>query len=126
MRGSWPITLVGAALLVGCASPIVEDDLQGKLARYYAAHAIEEDGACPSPEISTVTRRKVIESGGNRTVLRVRYGYFDPSVEDEADWPRVLITDRPCTGFAERDFTLEERRTGYAVMDMSGPRRAGE
>jgi len=32
----------------------------------------------------------------------------------------VLLAERPCTGFAERDFTLERGRLGYKVVGMSG------
>lgn len=120
-----PILLALPALaLAGCASLGEPDELQQKLQSYYAAHASEEDGACPQPEIASVTRRKVLESGSELTLLRVRYSYFDPSREDEASWQQVLLDERPCTGFAERDFTLERGRLGYKVVGMSGERRA--
>jgi hypothetical protein len=34
-----------------------------------------------------------------------------------------LLAERPCTGFAERDFTLERGRLGYKVVGMSGEAR---
>ena len=84
---------------------------------YYAGVATEEEGACPSPEIASVTHRKVLESSAERTLLRVRYSYFDPSRDDDASWQQVLLAERPCTGFAERDFTLERGRLGYKVVE---------
>ena len=106
--------------LAGCASTGEPDELQQKLQSYYAGHASEQEGACPQPEIASVTHRKVLESSGERTLLRVRYSYFDPSREDDASWQQVLLAERPCTGFAERDFTLERGRLGYKVVGMSG------
>lgn len=109
--------------LVGCTSMGPRDDLGVEVARYYAEHAIEEDGRCPSPEIATVTKRKVLASSGETTRLRVRYSYFDPSAPGATDWTRVLRAERPCTGFAERDFTLARGPLGYQVVEMSGPVR---
>jgi hypothetical protein len=109
-------------ILSGCATPGAEDDVAGKIERYYALHAIEEAGKCPQPEIAAITKRKVQESAGDQTVLRIRYSYFDDSADDAPGWKRVLITPRPCTGFAERDFTLVRQKTGYVVTAMSGER----
>ena len=116
--------LLIALALAGCASLDEPDELQQKLQSYYAGQASEEEGACPTPEIASVTHRKVLESGAERTLLRVRYSYFDPSRNDDASWQQVLLVERPCTGFAERDFTLERGRLGYKVVGMSGERRA--
>jgi hypothetical protein len=123
MTGAPLLTIALALALAGCASLGEPDELQQKLQSYYAAHASEEDGACPRPEIASVTHRKVLESGAERTLLRVRYSYFDPSRDDDASWQQVLLAERPCTGFAERDFTLERGRPGYKVVGMSGERR---
>jgi len=117
------LSALAVLALAGCASTGEPDELQQKLQSYYAGHASEQDGACPSPEIASVTHRKVLESSGERTLLRVRYSYFDPSRDDEASWQEVLLADRPCTGFAERDFTLERGRLGYKVVGMSGELR---
>jgi hypothetical protein len=114
-----------ALLLAGCTTlGAPEDDLAAKLRAYYAAHAAEEDGACPNPEIASITKRKLQERAGARTVLRVRYSYFDPSQGSTDKWPQVLLASRACTGFAERDFTLEAAKLGYRVVGMSGPGRA--
>ena len=116
-------TLLAAATLVGCTAMGPRDDLAAEVAQYYAAHASEEDGRCASPEIATVTKRKVLASSAETTRLRVRYSYFDPSAPGATDWTRVLRAERPCTGFAERDFTLVRGPLGYQVVEMSGPVR---
>ena len=109
---------------VGCASlPPPQDRLAEEIAQYYAQNAVEEDGQCPSPEIASVTKRKVLASGGAATRLRVRYSYFDASVPGATDWTRILGAERECTGFAEREFTLERGELGYEVVEMSGPVR---
>jgi hypothetical protein len=112
------------ASLLGCTSMAPQDDLAAEVAQYYAGHASEEDGRCTSPEIASVTKRKVLGSSAEATRLRVRYSYFDPSAEGATDWTRVLRTERACTGFAERDFTLVRGPLGYRVVEMSGPARA--
>ena len=122
----WLLPVAGLTVLAACAHPEPPDTLQPTLKSYYAAIATEEAGACPDPEISAITKRKIIRAAGDTTVLRVRYSYFDPSVEEATDWPRVLIGERPCTGFAERDFTLVRGPTGFNVTEMSGERRNQE
>jgi hypothetical protein len=109
---------------VGCTSlPPPQDRLAEEIAQYYAQNASEEDGRCPSPEIASVTKRKVLASGGAATRLRVRYSYFDASVPGATDWTRILQAERACTGFAEREFMLERGEVGYKVVEMSGPVR---
>jgi hypothetical protein len=109
---------------VGCTSlPPPQDRLAEEIAQYYAKNASEEDGRCSSPEIASVTKRKVLASGGAATRLRVRYSYFDASVPSATDWTRILQAERECTGFAEREFTLERGELGYQVVEMSGPVR---
>jgi hypothetical protein len=128
MRAS-PTPLIAPALasvlLAGCAfTGGVPDRLEDKIQGYYAAHAVEEDGACGAPEMASMTRRKVVVSNAERTVLRVRYSYFDSSEGTTPAWPLVLDGNRACTGSAERDFTLERGKLDYAVVGMSGPTRA--
>jgi hypothetical protein len=115
--------LLALASLVGCTSMAPQDDLAAEVTRYYAAHASEEDGRCTSPEIASVTKRKVLGSSGEVTHVRVRYSYFDASAPGATDWTRVLRAPRACTGVAERDFTLVATDLGYRVMQMSGPVR---
>ena len=110
-------------VLVGCTATAPQDDLAAEIARYYAEHASEEDGRCATPEIASLTRRKVLASSGEVTHLRVRYSYFDPSAPGGTDWIRVLQAERECTGVAERDFTLVATDLGYKVIEMSGPVR---
>jgi len=119
----WPGLAVALGLLGCTALPPPQDRLAEEIAQYYAQNASEEDGECPSPEIASVTKRKVLASGGAATTLRVRYSYFDASVPGAADWTRVLLAERKCTGFAEREFTLERGQLGYRVVEMSGPVR---
>ena len=119
----WPGLAVALGLLGCTALPPPQDRLAEEIAQYYAQNASEENGQCPSPEIASVTKRKVLASGGGATTLRVRYSYFDASVPGAADWTRVLVAERECTGFAERDFTLERGQLGYRVVEMSGPVR---
>jgi len=117
-------SLAVALGLVGCtALPPPQDRLAEEIAQYYAENASEENGRCSSPEIASVTKRKVLASGGGATTLRVRYSYFDASVPGATDWTRVLQAERACTGFAEREFTLERGELGYRVVEMSGPVR---
>jgi hypothetical protein len=119
---------LGAATALGLAAcaalPPPQDKLAEEIASYYADNASEEDGKCASPQIASVTKRKVLASSAESTRLRVRYSYFDPGAPGAADWTRVLVAERPCTGFAERDFTLARGPLGYQVVAMTGPVRA--
>jgi hypothetical protein len=115
--------VLALASLLGCTSMAPRDDLAAAVAQYYAAHASEENGRCTSPEIASVTKRKVLASSAEATRLRVRYSYFDPSAEGATDWTRVLRAERACTGLAERDFKLVRDPLGYQVVEMSGPVR---
>jgi len=115
---------LASVLLAGCAfTGGVPDRLEDKIQGYYAAHAIEQGGECGTPEMASMTRRKVVASSAERTVLRVRYSYFDLSEGRTPAWPLVLDGERACTGSAEREFTLERGKLGYAVVGMSGPTR---
>jgi hypothetical protein len=105
---------VGAAAACALAPP---DDLALEVNRYYAAHASEENGACPRPEIASVTER--IERGD---LVMVRYTYYEPG-EEETDWQSVFHKPVACTGTGERQFTVERTKLGLEVVDMTGPRR---
>lgn len=115
MRGLAVVPLVtGAAVACALAPP---DDLAREVNRYYAAHAIEESGACRHPEIASVTERT--EVGDEVTV---RYTYYEPG-EEGTDWPRVFHKPVACTGSGERQFTVERTKLGPEVVGMTGPRR---
>jgi hypothetical protein len=103
-------------ILAGCglAPP---DELAREVNSYYAAHATEENGACQSPEIASVTDRT--EQGD---LVAVRYTYFEPG-ERATDWPQVFHKPAPCTGTGERQFTVEQTKLGLEVVDMTGPQR---
>jgi hypothetical protein len=110
-----PLALVASAC--GLAPP---DDLAREVNRYYAAHATEENGACQSPEIASVTERS--EAGD---LVTVRYTYYEPG-EQATDWPQVFHKPVECTGTGERQFTVERTKLGPQVVDMTGPRRTIE
>lgn len=113
-----------ALALAGCATPEPgQDDLVDKVGAYYAAHAVEEDGRCPSPRMESIVRRKVLASRADQTVLHVRYSYYDPTDDEAGDLRNLFVSDKPCTGIAERDFTLVPSPLGYRVQAMSGPQR---
>jgi hypothetical protein len=118
---------VGASLatlgMAGCTRPAPEGDLASAIATYYAAHAVEEEGRCPSPRIESITKRKVLASSAKTTVLHVRYSYYDPSHEGANDLDQLFVRDKPCTGFAERDFTFAPTKLGHRIHAMSGPRQ---
>jgi hypothetical protein len=108
-----PLTLVASAC--GLAPP---DDLAREVNRYYAAHASEENGACRSPAIASVTERTELEGD----LVTVRYTYYEPG-EGETDWPTVFHKPAACTGTGERQFTVERTKVGLEVTGMTGPRR---
>lgn len=108
-----PLTL-GAVTACALAPP---DELTREVSRYYAAHASEENGACRSPAIASVTERAL-----RGDVVTVRYTYYEPG-EGETDWPTLFHRPVDCTGSGERQFTVERTKLGLQVVDMTGPRR---
>jgi hypothetical protein len=94
------------------------DDLAREVNRYYAAHASEENGACQTPEIASVTERT--ELSGD--LVTVRYTYYEPG-EQATDWPTVFHKPVKCTGTGERQFTVERTKLGLEVVGMTGPQR---
>ena len=111
-------------VVAGCTTlPPPRDPLSEQIATYYAGHATEEDGRCSAPAIASVTKRKVLASGGDSTRVRVRYSYVDEGAEASTGWTSVFRADQVCTGVAERDFTLVRDQLGYKVIEMSGPVR---
>lgn len=117
------LAVAGVAAAVGCTWPIESADPAAAIKRYYATHASEASGACPQPQIASIVARETLQSEGARTIWKVRYSWFDPSVDEASNWPYLLTAERACTGFGEREVTLLRRRTGYVVLDMTGERR---
>ena len=103
-----------ALLLSACATTPLLPDQPGAIQAmedYYAAHAWEEGARCVMPEMS-ITAAKVLSSTDGRTVVDVRYYWSDDRMQSD----RVGNT---CTGFASRQFTLDQGR----VVAMSGEQR---
>lgn len=109
-----PLVGMTALLLAGCASIEPLPDHPGAIAAiedYYRQHAWEEGARCVLPEME-VTRARLIESSDERTVVEVRYFW----------WDERAATDRQgntCTGFDTRTFRL----AGGRVVEMSGEQR---
>jgi hypothetical protein len=118
-----PITcrLAGVALALGALTACAldrPDDLAREVNRYYAAHATEENGACQTPEIASMTERSEVGD-----VVTVRYTYYEPG-EQATDWPAVFRKPVKCAGSGERQFTIERTKLGLEVVGMTGPQRA--
>lgn len=122
-----PICLLGL-VLSGCAkAPEEETRLASAIRQHYAAHASEEEGACSTPKIDTIQEQRQVEtSAGGEEVVQVRYSYFDPNVDMDARFDRLVHLSQPCGGIAERRFVLARSDVGYRVTAMSGERRDGE
>ena len=118
------LAIAGIAVfaLAGCGTGADHDpELTSVIKRHYAANATEEVGACPNPKIDTIQERRVVEqSADGDEVVMIRYSYFDPTVDMDADWDRLVYLSQPCGGLAERRFVLEKSPVGYRVKSMSG------
>ena len=118
---------IGLLALAGCAgmnSLAGRDGLVVPVRNYYADHATEEGGICPTPIIRSITSTEVLEETDERLVLRLRYAYQDRSNTIEVD-ALGFIMPQGCTGFATRTFTISVGPEGgpAEVLDMSGERR---
>ncbi|MGI9501991.1 MAG: hypothetical protein ACR2RE_02915 [Geminicoccaceae bacterium] len=114
---------LAAFALAGCGMGVNNDDpeLASVIKRHYANNATEEAGACPNPKIDTIQERRVVDqSADGDEVMMIRYSYYDPSVDMDADWDRLVYLSQPCGGLAERQFVLERSPVGYRVKSMSG------
>jgi hypothetical protein len=122
-QGRLPMTMRQFAILsvaIGAATACAldpPDDLAREVNRYYAAHATEENGACRSPAIASVTDRTEVGD-----LVTVRYTYYEPG-EQATDWPAVFRQPVKCTGSGERQFTVERTKVGLEVTGMTGPQR---
>ena len=108
--------------MTGCTlNPGDGHELASAIKEHYAAHATEERGACRSPRIDTIQEHRRLETSvDGEDVIMVRYTYFDPSADMDADWSKLVYLSQPCGGIAERQFVLARDDLGYRVTDMSG------
>lgn len=106
--------------LVGCAAVFGEPPAtETAMKRYYAAHATEDIGQCPSPYIDGFTSIQVVEDEPDRRVIDVRYLYRDWSRDQRSqDGMRSA-----CVGYGERRFVLTKSDDTLNVQEMSGPKR---
>lgn len=114
-RFSLPALL--ALVLAAChLSPTASETLAGMpglmpvVQHYYEARATEENGRCRTPLLDGVLNATIVESEGQRTVIRMRYLYRDLTAELRG----------ACIGFGNRSFTIEQGPDGPRVADMSG------
>ena len=114
--------------LASCGTGASGDpELASVIKRHYADHATEEAGACPNPKIDTIQERRLVDrSSDGHEVMMIRYSYYDPSVDMDEDWDRLVYLSQPCGGLAERRFVLERSPVGYRVKSMSGEHHHGD
>lgn len=119
---------VAVFALSGCVlGPGNDPGLASAIKKHYASHAAEEEGACRSPKIDTIQEQRRLESSADGgEVLQVRYSYFDPHVDMDAAWDKLVHLSQPCGGIAERRFVLVKSDLGYRVTSMSGEHQHGE
>lgn len=125
----FPLALLlplAAATACNTAGPPLagHEGLTLRVKNYYADHATEENGQCPTPELQSITRTEVLEESESEVKLRLRYYYMDRS--SAGFEPDILGFVQPmqCQGFATRDFTIELGADGASeVVEMSGERR---
>lgn len=112
----------------GCAlAPERDRALEAAIREHYAAHATEEQGACRTPKIDTIQDHHLVErSADGDDVLLVRYSYFDPHADMDANWDRLVYLSQPCGGLGERRFAVAPGELGYRVTRMGGERRDGD
>lgn len=113
--------LVAGAALAGCASASgassdfgFEAGIEAAIEQHYSGRASERSGRCLHPFIDAITAVEVLEDN-EHLVADVRYFFRDrlrDAGEDQAG--------TPCTGFAERRFTIARTEDGPKVIDMTG------
>jgi|GEM_PF-1852954 len=116
---------LASLLMTGCViGPSDNPRLASAVKQHYAAFATEEQGGCRSPKIDTIQEQRLVETStvGNE-VMMIRYSYYDPHVDMDADWDKLVYLSQPCGGIAERRFVLKKTDLGYRVTEMSGEHR---
>lgn len=114
-----PRAFWAALLLFGCTSVVAEPpETQTAIKRFYQAHASEDTGLCPTPNIDGFTSFRVVESNPERMVVNARYMYRDLS--------HGRGVSNPCVGFGERQFVLAKSDGTWRVEQMSGPQRRSD
>lgn len=113
--------LVATVLLAGCTleGPPLAGFAAGQWAvvSYYNRHAWEKGASCTSPEMR-VTGWRVLDQTPERTIVEVRYYFYDRSVDDG---DRLVSR---CADWGVRQFTLVPTGDGRAVVrEMTGPQR---
>ncbi|MCB9966520.1 MAG: hypothetical protein H6852_02640 [Geminicoccaceae bacterium] len=119
---------MGLLVLAGCAgmnSLAGREGLVVPVKNYYADHATEEGGLCPTPLMRAITQTEILEETDERLVLRLRYTYQDRSFSSVEVDALGFIQPQSCVGFATRTFTISVGPEGGAaeVLEMSGPQR---
>lgn len=119
---------IGLLLLAGCAGMNTlagREGLAVPVRNYYADHATEEGGLCPTPLIRGITQTEVLEETDERLVLRLRYTYQDQMFSSMEVDSLGFVQPQSCVGFASRVFTISVGPEGGAaeVLEMSGPQR---
>ena len=83
---------------------------------YYEHNAVEERNTCRSPIMDGVTRSQVLSRDGDETVVEVRYRY--------SNYVSRRTSNRRCTGFNTRTFTLTDDSSRPRVVRMTGEVRS--
>lgn len=116
--------VVALSLSACVIGPTVDHGTERIIKAHYAKHATEEDGKCRTPRIDTVqSYRPIGEPGTGSEVVAIRYSYYDPNADMDANWNALFHINQPCGGIAERNFALTRTELGYRVINMSGERR---
>ena len=119
------VLAAATAALSGCAwrgpSLAGHEGLQWEVISYYGARALEHGAMCPQPQITAVTRTRVLEETPERVVMDLRYHYRDDTMTVDSGGG----TKYGCDGFGERDFTFARSTAGgLDVLAMTGPQRS--
>lgn len=119
--------LAALGLLAACATPGPQlagiEGGQWAVVRYYEQNAWERGATCPSPRMRVLGWR-VVDQTPERTVVDVRYSWWDESRRDADRWPWFGGGFGVCEGFGERQFVLVPGgQAGSSVRQMTGEQR---